>query len=104
MLELDTRATYNLEKVERLHGRVHGDVQGVGFRYFLMREAQRLGLRGWVRNRDDGTVEFVAEGRRQDLDRLREAAERGPQMAQVERVDAEWSAAAGGLESFDLTG
>ena len=90
--------------MERLHGRVHGDVQGVGFRYFLMREAQRLGLRGWVRNRDDGTVEFVAEGSRDDLDRLRQAAERGPRMAQVERVDAQWSAAAGGLTSFDLAG
>ena len=98
------RATYSLEKVERLHGVIHGDVQGVGFRYFLMREAQRLGLRGWVRNRDDGTVEFVAEGSRTELDRLRQAAERGPQMAHVERVAAQWSAAAGGLESFDLTG
>ena len=90
--------------MERLHGTVHGDVQGVGFRYFLMREAQRLGLRGWVRNRDDGTVEFVAEGSREDLDRLKQAAERGPRMAQVERVDAQWSAAAGGLTSFDLAG
>ena len=90
--------------MERLHGTVHGDVQGVGFRYFLMREAQRLGLHGWVRNRDDGTVEFVAEGSRPDLEHLRQAAERGPSMAQVERVDAQWSPAAGGLESFDLTG
>jgi acylphosphatase len=104
MLELGTPATYNLEKVERLHGVIHGDVQGVGFRYFLMRQAQRLGLRGWVRNRDDGTVEFVAEGRRADLEKLKQVAGRGPQMAQVEKVDAEWSAAAGGLDSFDLTG
>jgi acylphosphatase len=49
-------------------------------------------------------VEFVAEGSRDDLDRLRQAAERGPRMAQVERVDAQWSAAAGGLTSFDLAG
>lgn len=90
--------------MERLHGTVHGDVQGVGFRYFLMGEAQRLGLRGWVRNRDDGTVEFVAEGGRPELERLREAAERGPRMAQVKRVDSQWSAATGGLDSFDLTG
>jgi acylphosphatase len=90
--------------VERLNGLVHGDVQGVGFRYFLMGEAQRLGLRGWVRNRDDGTVEFVAEGTRPDLERLKQAAEKGPRMARVDRVDARWSAAAGGLESFDLTG
>jgi acylphosphatase len=57
-----------------------------------------------VRNRDDGTVEFVAEGRRTELERLKRAAERGPQMAEVESVDAEWSAAVGGLDSFDLTG
>jgi acylphosphatase len=104
MLEVGTTATYSLEEVERLHGVVHGDVQGVGFRYFLMREAQRLRLRGWVRNRDDGTVEFVAEGSRPDLERLKQAAERGPRMARVDRVDARWSAAAGNLDSFDLTG
>ncbi len=90
--------------MERLHCVVFGDVQGVGFRYFLMREAQRLSLRGWVRNRDDGTVEFVAEGGRSDLERLKEAAERGPRMARVDRVDGRWSAAAGGLDAFDLTG
>jgi acylphosphatase len=90
--------------VERLHGVIHGDVQGVGFRYFLMLEGQRLGLRGWVRNRDEGTVEFLAEGRRADLDRLKAAAERGPSLARVQRVDADWTVAAGGLEGFDLTG
>ena len=79
-------------------------MQGVGFRYFLMREAQRLGLRGWVRNRDDGTVEFIAEGSRADLERLKQAAEKGPRMARVDRVDARWSAASGGLDGFDLTG
>ena len=89
--------------VERLHGLVHGDVQGVGFRYFLMREAQRLGLRGWVRNRDDGTVEFVAEGSRSDLEQLKHEAERGPALARVDRVDGRWSAAAGDLDGFDLT-
>ena len=79
-------------------------MQGVGFRYFLMREAQRLGLTGWVRNRDDGTVEFVAEGSRADLERLKQAAERGPRMARVDRVEDRWSPAAGGLGGFDLTG
>ena len=104
MLELGTPATYSLDEVERLHGFVHGDVQGVGFRYFLMREAQRLGLTGWVRNRDDGTVEFIAEGTRADLERLKQAAERGPRMAHVDRVEGRWSPAAGGLDRFDLTG
>ncbi len=82
---------------------VRGDVQGVGFRYFLMRDAQRLGLRGWVRNRDDGSVEFVAEGPRQDLERLLEAARRGPSQARVAEVRTDWSPAGGGLEPFDLT-
>jgi acylphosphatase len=104
MLDAGMQATYNLELVERLHGVVHGDVQGVGFRYFLLREARRLGLQGWVRNHDDGTVEFVAEGRRPDLERLKQAAEQGPRMARVKRVDEQWSAAAGGLGAFDLTG
>ena len=90
--------------MERLHGLIRGEVQGVGFRYFLMREAQRLGLRGWVRNRDDGTVEFVAEGARPDLERLRQAAEKGPSMARVDNMNAEWSAGTGGLDAFDLTG
>ena len=104
MLEVGTPATYSLDEVERLHGFIHGDVQGVGFRYFLMREAERLGLTGWVRNRDDGTVEFDAEGRRADLERLKQAAERGPRLAHVDRVEGHWSPAAGGLDSFDLTG
>jgi acylphosphatase len=89
--------------LERLHGVVRGDVQGVGFRYFLVREAQRLGLRGWVRNRDDGTVEFIAEGSRSDLERLKQAAEQGPQMARVDGVDDRWSVASGGLDGFDLS-
>jgi acylphosphatase len=104
MLEVGTPATYSLEEVERLHGVVHGNVQGVGFRYFLMREAKRLGLRGWVRNRDDGTVEFVAEGTRSDLEWLKQAAAQGPRLARVDRVDGQWSAATGNLDSFDLTG
>jgi acylphosphatase len=82
---------------------VHGDVQGVGFRYFLTRSARQLGLRGWVRNRDDGAVEFVAEGSRADLEQLLRAARRGPSMARVTQVDADWQPAAGGLDSFDLS-
>jgi acylphosphatase len=89
--------------VERLHGVVHGDVQGVGFRYFLYRKAAQLGLAGWVRNNGDGTVEFVAEGPRRDLDELKRASEEGPPLARVSRIEAQWSSATGGLEGFDLT-
>jgi len=88
---------------ERLHGVVRGDVQGVGFRYFLIRRAQALGLEGWVTNRDDGAVEFVAEGRRPDLEQLERAAREGPRMARVETVEIGWSSATGGLDRFDIT-
>ena len=88
---------------ERLHGIVRGDVQGVGFRYFLIRRAQALGLEGWVTNRDDGAVEFVAEGRRPDLEQLERAAREGPRMARVATVDIDWSSATGGLDRFDIT-
>ena len=88
--------------MERLHAVVRGDVQGVGFRYFVQRKAQQLGLRGWVRNNDDGSVELVAEGERDPLEHLKRAVEEGPRMARVDRVDARWSSATGTLQSFDL--
>jgi acylphosphatase len=88
--------------MERLHAIVHGDVQGVGFRYFVQRKAQQLGLRGWVRNNDDGTVELVAEGSRQELEQLKRALEEGPRLARVRRVETRWSEGSGDLDRFEL--
>jgi len=88
--------------MERLQAIVRGDVQGVGFRYFVQRKAQQLGLSGWVRNNDDGTVELVAEGSRQQLEQLKRALEEGPRLARVDRVETRWSSAAGGLKAFEL--
>jgi acylphosphatase len=77
----------------RLHARVRGDVQGVGFRYFVERRARADGLDGWVRNDADGSVECVAEGPRPALESLLRALHKGPTGAAVERVDAEWEQA-----------
>jgi acylphosphatase len=88
--------------MERLHAVVHGDVQGVGFRYFVQRKAQQLGLQGWVRNNDNGTVEVVAEGTREQLEDLKRALQDGPRMARVDRVETRWSNAAGGMRGFEL--
>lgn len=74
----------------RLHAQVHGMVQGVGFRAFVIRRAVVLGLTGWVRNRSDGDVEVVAEGRRSLLAVLLSDLEKGPRAAEVERVESEW--------------
>jgi acylphosphatase len=88
--------------MQRLRAVVHGHVQGVGFRYFVLRRATELSVRGWVRNNDDGTVEVVAEGPRDALEMLLSALERGPRMARVEQVEPRWSGATGGLDGFDL--
>jgi acylphosphatase len=66
---------------------VHGRVQGVGFRWFVLREAERRGLRGYVRNLRDGSVEVIAAGKEQALEELGRLLERGPGQARVERVE-----------------
>ncbi len=86
----------------RLRAIVYGDVQGVGYRYFVRRQAQSLGVVGWVRNLADNSVEVVAEGERTRLDALVLALERGPSAARVERVDREWSAAEGAFSGFSI--
>jgi acylphosphatase len=88
--------------MERLHAVVRGDVQGVGFRYFVQRKAQQIGLSGWVRNNDDGTVELVAEGTREQLEQLKRALQEGPRMARVDRVETQWSNGTGDLRGFEL--
>ena len=67
----------------RLHVRIHGRVQGVGFRWFAREEARRLGLSGWVTNRPGGEVEVEAGGEASSLERLRRALEVGPAGAEV---------------------
>jgi acylphosphatase len=86
----------------RLHAIVRGDVQGVGYRFFARREAAARGLRGWVRNRADGSVELVAEGPRPALEAFAEALRRGPPAADVEEVDCAWEAASGGFGEFAI--
>lgn len=66
--------------------RIHGRVQGVGYRESMRREAERLHLRGWVRNRSDGTVEALVCGPAPHVASLLQWAQRGPRCAVVERV------------------
>ena len=89
--------------MQRLHAVIHGDVQGVGFRYFVIDRARPLGVRGWVRNRPDGSVEITAEGERRNLEELLDVARRGPRGATVTDVDVEWAAASGTLGPFEIS-
>ncbi|HEC61922.1 MAG TPA: acylphosphatase [bacterium] len=84
----------------RLHAVVEGRVQGVFFRVFVQETANTLGLTGWVRNRWNGTVEVLAEGDRQVLEKLLAALQRGPQAAYVTGVTPEWQTATGEFSRF----
>lgn len=82
------------------HLNIFGQVQGVGFRYHLSEQAQRLGITGWVRNRRGGSVEAMIEGTPEAMEALLAWARLGPPAARVERVEA--SAAEGTFVGFEL--
>jgi acylphosphatase len=69
-----------------LHFLIQGRVQGVGFRWFVQREAGELDLRGWVRNTEEGEVEVMASGSEAYLAELRASLRRGPRGARVDRL------------------
>jgi len=71
----------------RVAFRVHGRVQGVGFRYFVLDHARLLDLKGWVRNAPDGTVHGVVEGEPLTLDEFRDWLSRGSDASHVARLD-----------------
>jgi acylphosphatase len=88
------------------HYLVKGRVQGVGFRWYVHREAGALDLRGWVRNTEDGHVEVVAAGEAEDLDLLRLALKKGSRGSRVDGIVEHELAdrEAEGLGSFEIEG
>jgi acylphosphatase len=89
---------------QRLSVVVRGDVQGVGFRYYVLHQVSGTRLAGWVRNRADSGLECVAEGPEPELRRLLEALRRGPAGARIEAVEADWEPARGDLHGFHIRG
>ena len=89
--------------LKQVHLIVRGRVQGVFFRAATQREARRLGLTGWVRNRPDGSVEIVAEGDEASLRQLCMWAEKGPSAARVDDVSTRWRAYSGDFPDFRIT-
>ena len=90
------------EQNVRMHAFVQGTVQGVGFRFFIYQTGLNLKLNGWVRNRINGNVEILAEGSREKLDILLKETRRGPQMAQIDKVDVEWQKSRNDLPPFTI--
>ena len=76
--------------IEELHAYVYGQVQGVGFRYFVIQKAHTLALHGYTRNESDGSVEVLAQGPRPALERLLAYLRQGPPAAHVRDVRVTW--------------
>jgi acylphosphatase len=83
---------------------VRGRVQGVGFRWFVEREAHILGIAGWVRNNHDGSVEVLAQGTRDQLSGLHSRLREGPRAARVDEVNVSEARPVAGLSSFRIEG
>lgn len=91
-----------MPETARLEAVVHGRVTGVGFRMHVADAARQLKLVGWVANASAGTVRCIAEGSRDDLERLLAALRTGPRGAVVDRVDESFSAATGAFARFEI--
>jgi acylphosphatase len=83
---------------------VRGRVQGVGFRWFVEREAHILGIAGWVRNNADGSVEVLAQGTRDQISGLHSRLREGPRAARVDAVESIDARPAANITSFRIEG
>jgi len=86
----------------RLHVLIGGRVQGVGFRMFVQKQAVRLELKGWVRNRWDGQVEVIAEGGRKQLEEFLGQLRIGPRSSYVSDLKFSWLDYTGGFSDFSI--
>lgn len=86
----------------RIHIRIFGDVQGVFFRAGAQSQATKLGVFGWVKNVHDGSVEVLAEGEHERLQKLLDWCKAGPAGASVSKVDFEWLVNKDEFEGFDI--
>ena len=85
-----------------LHAIFSGRVQGVGFRFFVEKKAKQLGVKGFVRNLPDGTVEVLAEGSEDILKKFLEEIKDGPPLAKVDNIKVEFLDKEGGFSDFEI--
>lgn len=88
--------------MKQIQATIHGRVQGVFFRQYTRQEAQKLGLTGWVKNEQDGTVSVTAVGQDAILKQFIEFLHRGSPGAVVSQVDIDWSEAGETFRGFDV--
>lgn len=87
---------------EQRHLRIHGKVQGVGYRFYATRVARKMGLKGWIQNMRDGSVEALVEGDKKAIDEWIEDIREGPRHAEVTKIDQESKDFTGKLPDFDV--
>lgn len=87
---------------KRVHVLIKGRVQAVYFDAAAQREAKRLGITGWVKNRPDGAVEIMAEGEEDSIRELTGWANHGPSAARVDSVDVRWRGYTGEFSEFSI--
>src|SRR5436853_2933486 len=102
--EVTCMATGENKAVEARRFVVRGRVQGVGFRWFVEREAHMLRIAGWVRNNHDGSVEVLAQGSRDQLSGLHSRLREGPRAARVDNVEVSEARPVAGLSAFRIEG
>jgi len=83
--------------------RVFGFVQGIGYRSWTKRKAEELGLKGWVKNLQDGSVEAHLEGEEKVLNQMIELMKKGPRFARVEKIEVKTEDQIKGYENFQIS-
>lgn len=86
----------------RVHIVIYGIVQGVGYRYSTYRKALQLGITGWVRNKNDGSVEAVFEGAREKLEEMLSWCREGPSGAYVSEIKVQWEEGDERYNNFEI--
>lgn len=88
--------------MKQAHIFISGNVQGVGYRYFVRTKAHKLGLNGWVRNTEDGGVESVLQGDEKAIEQLIEECKKGSFLAEVKHLGFEWEEVSDPYPDFSI--
>jgi len=88
--------------MKRIHVKIFGKVQGVGFRFSTKMMAKTLGIKGWIRNCEDGSVEAVFEGKESSVEKILEWCKRGPPLARVDGVEVKEEKYEGEFRNFEI--
>lgn len=94
--------TQEKSKNLRFRATIYGKVQGVGFRYFVLENSKLVNVTGWVRNRFNGTVEIVSEGKKSNLEEFLTILNQGSSSSNISKVEVEWLDTSNEFSSFKI--